>query len=70
MGELICKRCNARATGATFDEADAKIDHGAQSKLKCGGKFEDLVFSGTKKVVETTPKATVTAKVTTKKGRK
>ena len=67
MGELICKRCNARATGATFDEADAKIDHGAQSKLKCGGKFEDLVFSGTKKVVETTPKATVTAKVTTKK---
>lgn len=73
MGELTCLYCGSKAEGKDFDEADAKIDHGAQSKRKCNASADKLVFVGTKKatVEIKTPKATTTVKAVVKKtGRK
>ena len=48
MGKLTCQRCGATSEGATFEEADALIDHAiGQSKGRpCGGKESDLVWDG------------------------
>ncbi len=70
MGELSCLYCGAKAEGKTFDEADVKIDHGAQSKRKCNASADKLVWKGTQKAIVQTieaPKATATVKAVVKK---
>lgn len=48
MGELICLRCNAKAEGETFAEADELIDHaiGKSKGFPCNGDPTQMRWNG------------------------
>lgn len=48
MGELVCKRCGAKAKADTIEAADALIDHGIgiQKGRPCAGEPSDMRWNG------------------------
>jgi hypothetical protein len=69
MSVLECKYCGARAEAASFEEADALIDHsiGLYKSNGCPGDDKDLYWNG-KPAFEVTYTRTSTGK--TKSGSK